>query len=255
MRFVAIDWSGKVKGAEESIWLAVASDRSLTDLENGMTRERVIDRVISLCEEDPETVVGFDFAFSFPRWWCEQRGWSEPRHVWSAMVAEGDGLLAGCDAPFWGRPGRQNPNALERRFRRTELEVGGAKSVFQIGGAGAVGTGSIRGMPHLLTLAERGFAIWPFDEGWPRVVEIYPRLFTGRVKKSRWRARLEFLEKRYPDQARTLIERAAGSEDAFDAAASVLEMARHDTELRQLTRAQDRDYAIEGKIWAPTEAE
>ena len=40
---------------------------------------------------------------------------------------------------------------------------------FQIGGAGAVGTGSIRGMPHLLTLARNGFGIWPFSEGWPRL--------------------------------------------------------------------------------------
>ena len=35
------------------------------------------------------------------------------------------------------------------------------KSTFQIGGAGAVGTGSLRGMPHLLTLREAGCAVWP----------------------------------------------------------------------------------------------
>ena len=56
--------------------------------------------------------------------------------------------------------------------------------MFQIGGAGAVGTGSIRGMPHLLTLADSGFTIWPFvSGGLPTVVEIYPRALTGPVNK------------------------------------------------------------------------
>jgi catechol 2,3-dioxygenase-like lactoylglutathione lyase family enzyme len=61
---------------------------------------------------------------------------------------------------------------------------------FQIGGAGAVGTGSLRGMQHLADLAHAGFSIWPFDRpGWPLAVEIYPRLFTPGVVKSRHRAR------------------------------------------------------------------
>ena len=37
------------------------------------------------------------------------------------------------------------------------------KSVFQIGGAGSVGTASLRGMPVLQRLREAGFAVWPFD--------------------------------------------------------------------------------------------
>jgi hypothetical protein len=57
--------------------------------------------------------------------------------------------------------------------------------VFQIGGAGAVGTDSVRGTPHLLTLAKAGFSIWPFDP--PHhlmVIEIYPRaLVKERVNK------------------------------------------------------------------------
>lgn len=53
-------------------------------------------------------------------------------------------------------------------LRRTDRErpaVGGIRptSGFQIGGAGAVGTGAVRGMPMLARLRAAGFAIWPFD--------------------------------------------------------------------------------------------
>lgn len=59
------------------------------------------------------------------------------------------------------------------------------------------------------------------------------------------------LDKLYADQSVALVERAAGSEDAFDAAVSVLEMAAHQWELRELRRSAEPDYAIEGRIWAP----
>jgi hypothetical protein len=66
-----------------------------------------------------------------------------------------------------GRPG----------LRRTEGESPfAAKSVFQIGGAGAVGTGSVRGMPLLAALSADGFSVWPFEDASERmVIEIYPR--------------------------------------------------------------------------------
>jgi len=48
-----------------------------------------------------------------------------------------------------------------------------------------------------------------------------------------------------------LLERAAGSEDAFDAAVSALAMSEHEAELRTLDPPADPVYAIEGKIWQP----
>ena len=199
-------------------------------------------------------MIGLDFAFSFPRWWCEQRGWTSGRDVWAAMAAQGEDLLAACQPPFWGRPGRANPHPAEQLYRRTDRDAGSGapKSVFQIGGAGAVGTGSVRGMPHLLTLADAGFSVWPFSfHGWPRVVEIYPRALTGPVNKSRWVSRHAFLRERFPEQPRDLCERAAGSEDAFDAAASALAMYAARDELRSLSSTSDPDYSIEGRIWRP----
>src|SRR5204863_8258146 len=118
--------------------------------------------------------------------------------------------------------------------------------------AGAVGTGSVRGMPHLLTLAEAGFSIWPFDAPGARsVLEIYPRALTGPVKKGRWRERHALLLRDWPEQDRALLERAAGSEDAFDATVSALVVARHVGQLGVLDQTADTDYLIEGHIWTP----
>jgi hypothetical protein len=254
VRVLAVDWSGKLKGAEEHIWVAEVRDGELVDLRSGLSRELVVERLVEMAHEDSRVVVGLDFAFSFPRWWCAERGWTSGREVWAAMAEEGEDLLDACADPFWGRPGRPNPHPADRLYRRTDREAGAGapKSVFQIGGAGAVGTGSLRGMPHLLSLAERGFGIWPFeDDRWPRVVEIYPRALTGPVRKSSWTERHAYLERRFPEQPAPLLERAAGSEDAFDAGVSALVMAAHGAELEALTRSTDADYAIEGRIWRP----
>jgi hypothetical protein len=254
VRTLAVDWSGKRTRPEEFIWVAEVRDGRLVDLRNGFSRDAVVEHLAAVAEEDPQTVAGLDFAFSFPAWWCAERGWARAGDVWAAMARDGDALLDACDGPFWGRPGVRNPHAPARAYRRTERDTGAgaAKSVFQVGGAGAVGTGSIRGMPHLLALRERGFAVWPFhDDGPPWVVEIYPRALTGAVNKSRWRDRHAELARRFPEQPAPLLERAAGSEDAFDAAVSALVMHRHRDALAALPPAGDPVEAIEGRIWRP----
>lgn len=254
MRTVAVDWSGKLKRAEEFIWLAEVRNGKLSELVNGFTREGLVARLIAMAEEEPRLVVGLDFAFSFPSWWCEAKGWTRASEVWAAMAAQGEGLLAECSSPLWGRPGKTNPHSVDQSYRRTDRDdpATTAKSVFQVGGAGAVGSGSIRGMPHLLTLTQHGFSIWPFDEQrWPLLVEIYPRALTGLVNKSRWSHRRAYLLERFPDQPSDLVERAAGSEDSFDAAVSALVMGGHARELEVLAPTTDPIYAVEGRIWRP----
>ena len=133
-------------------------------------------------------MIGLDFAFGFPAWFAGELGAREIEDVWRHAATEGERWLRDCAPPFWGRPGCGRP-ALPSHFRLSELALKGPKSVFQVGGAGAVGTGSIRGMPLLLRLREAGFAIWPFHEGSPRVVEIYPRAFLRHLRHSSAAAR------------------------------------------------------------------
>ena len=103
MRFIAVDWSGKRSRAEESIWTAEVRAGRLTDLRNGLGRAEVVERLIGLAERDPRIVVGLDFGFSFPGWWCAEQGWSGGEDVWGAMAEHGERLLAACPPPLWGR--------------------------------------------------------------------------------------------------------------------------------------------------------
>ena len=204
----------------------------------------------------PELVVGLDFAFSLPAWFLEQRNLKSAQELWALADREAEAWITACRPPLWGRPGTRRPD-LEAHFRWTELDAPATagirpKSVFQIGGAGAVGAGSLRGMRLLHRLCAAGFSIWPFDPpGWPRVVEIYPRLLTGPVNKSSASARGTYLAARHPELDAELRLRAATGEDAFDAAVSALVMAAHVDELSALSPAADRQTVLEGLICHP----
>ena len=244
---VAVDWSGRRDDAGGT-WLARTEGGVVVDLRQ-MTRAGAIAEAVRLARIDPDVVVGLDFAFSFPRWALELRG--APPAMWKIVAAEGERWLAECPPPFFGRKGTRA--APVERFRRTELELRARglrpTSVFQIAGRGAVGTGSLRGMPHLLSLLDAGFTVWPFTGAsttGPVALELWPRLFTGPLVKSDPAARAACIE---PLRHRlgAFAEVAADVEDAFDAAVAALGMGAHRDELRRLPRVDDP----EGEVYVP----
>lgn len=256
-RVIAIDWSGAKSGQRSKIWLAEIRDGVMTRLESGRSRAEVTDHVIEEGTRHAELVVGLDFAFSLPEWFLTQLGIDSVEDLWREVGRRGEDWLDRCEPPFWGRPGKKKPE-LPSDFRVTEETAHvagiGAKSAFQIGGAGAVGTGSLRGMPYLETLRSAGWSIWPFHAvRFPLVIEIYPRLLTGPVKKSRQVDRERYLSAGFPEIVTEHMGLAASSEDAFDAAVSAVIMARHVEELSGLQRAVDATERLEGRIWAPPE--
>jgi Protein of unknown function (DUF429) len=252
---VAVDWSGAAHGASEHIWTAHVVDGELVTLVNGRSRGEVIDDLVALRARSRPLVVGLDFSFSFPAWFVRALGSSTVGELWSLVGREGERWLAACAAPFWGRPGSRRPElAAHLRWAERQVTVGGIcpKSVFQIGGAGSVGTGSVRGMPHLPQLREAGFSIWPFDEPSPwTVVEIYPRLLTGPVRKSSRERRANYLAAARWSVGPGLAASIIGSEDAFDAAISALVMHDHRADLAELRPARDRVRRLEGDLWRP----
>lgn len=260
-RSIAVDWSGAAVGARRKIWLCEVEAGRVRRLEAGRSREELIDHLIEEAGRRPDFVVGLDFAFSFPAPFLRKRLHSEVATVWKEAALRGEDWLARCpNPPFWGKPGKRKPRfddgVLQRRTEHSLAQETGAKpfSVFQIGGVGAVGVGSIRGMPLLTRLREAGFAIWPFDRPHlPLVVEIWPRIFIGAVRKSRPVERRRLLESRYQDLAEPFFRDAAESDDAFDALVSALEMDRYRPEMERLERAQDEVTALEGAIWRPRE--
>lgn len=256
-RVIAIDWSGDATAARRKIWLAEVADGQLIRLENGRDQEQIAQHLVSLARQDERLVIGLDFAFSLPAWFLQDRRCASAPELWALAARDAEGWLARCQHPFWGRPGVGRPANIPEHYRRTDSEVPrisgiSPKSVFQIGGAGAVGTGSLRGMKLLRQLHAAGFSIWPFDpSGWPKVVEIYPRALTGAVVKSSAAARAAYLAHRYPELPDFVREQAELSEDAFDAAVSALVMAVHVQSLVNLMPTTAPLLALEGRIWLP----
>jgi len=191
------------------------------------------------------------------------------------------------DERFWGKPHKRPAQfcgeGLPKSMRLTDMEnkitpkllqgdperaakVKGItpKSPFQIGGSGSVGTGSLRAMPFLLALWESGFRVWPFESASldgkkprPLLVEMYTRLMTGAVAKSNEAARRAYLAaKRKSDAAyaglgHEVLAKAYGSEDAFDALVSVVEMVRYGKEFAGLKATKDKMLCLEGITWRP----
>jgi hypothetical protein len=260
VRVIAVDWSGRLTAEARAIWLAEANGGALVRLEGGRTRGEVVDHLIDVAARDPDVVVGFDFSFSLPQWFLVERGYATVADLWDAAAHDGERWLRECDPPFWGRPGRPRPDS-PTHWRATEEAIAHCvpgvrpKSTFQIGGAGSVGTGSIRGFPELARLRRGGFSIWPFDEArTPCALEVWPRACTGAVVKSDAGARAQFLDERFPSIDADAHAHAVASEDAFDAAITALVMSsRLDTpdRLRALGRPPHPQAVLEGWVWMP----
>ena len=262
MRVIAVDWSGNRAQAHKYLWLAeVQRGGDVLRLEAGRNRPELAEHLVQIVREAREPLtIGLDFGFSYPAWYIRHLGLNDAPGLWDHVAEHGEALLSDCEVPFWGRPGRaRSPSdAMRMAFRRCERAVPrvggrGPKSMFQIGGAGAVGTGSIRGMPLLARLSRAGARIWPYTPaaGPCTVVEIYPRLLTGPVFKSQSAARVAYMCDRYPALPPAIMTAVRASEDAFDAVVSALVMADSTADLSALPSESDSELRIEGRIWHP----
>jgi hypothetical protein len=247
-RVIAVDWSGRVQGGGRYRWAAEVVDGELVSLRDGWTLDSLFEHLVALADRDV-IAVGLDFSFSLPAWFLDEQGVADGPELWDVVAEHGERWLRECAPPFWGRPGRGRPVQQDLRDceRATAAFAGvSPKSTFQVGGAGSVGTASLRGMPLLRRLRAAGFAIWPFDDpSWPMVLEVWPRLFTGTVVKSNADARAAYA------RDRGLPPEIAVSEDAFDAAVTALGMWPARFELACLPRNGLGIARREGWIWAP----
>ena len=277
-RFIAIDWSGALAPAAQrrGIWLAdcCRNDQDPTGnpnpitLRSGETRAAAESTLLDLATQTPALVAGLDFSFSYPAPFLAELGCASAPEFWARVAADGEQWLAGAHPLFWGRAkgsrqpaGHAAPGWLG--YRQTERAATSSQtgerartpsSSFQIGGAGAVGTGSLRGIPMLARLRQAGWSIWPFDPPrLPLLVEIYPRLLTGPVIKSSAAARARYLAApEFHPLPATVRAAAAASEDAFDALISAWRMREHAADWPALPWPPDARTALEGAIWRPS---
>jgi hypothetical protein len=260
---IAIDWSGDATASGQRRRIVAATIRGgrVTDVTSGRTRAEVVHWLVTAFGSDTEraprvtpTLIGFDFSFSVPEWFARSHGCASIDAVWSLVAERGEQWLHDCAPPFWGRPATRCTIETADRYRACEHELRARhrqpKSIFQIGGAGAVGTGSLRGMPWLARLRARGFSIWPFDAVGARTAfEVYPSLYAAVSTNDRAGRAAHLAELPSTVLAREERDAAVASDDAFDAVVSALAMWERRHELLSLDATTDATTAIEGAVW------
>ena len=255
-RLFAIDWSG-AKKFRKKIVVAEVDEKGLRELKNDWkSRDEVADYLIEKAIEDMNFIVGFDFAFSFPQWFLNEKGCQTAAEFWKLVQKEGENWISNLCSPFFKEGKWVSHNS---QFRKTEEEIKQRKSmnpetVFKLVGPKQVGKSSITGMPILRKLRENGFNIWPFDQPkLPMVIEIYPRLFyDNKIKKSNPEQRREFLKK-YSGLSECHRMKATCSDDVFDAVVSALEMSKNMNQLTHVPCVDDIVTKTEGRIWYPND--
>ncbi len=249
---IAIDWSGAMDPRAQRRGIQTAVCDAATGsvrVEGGRLRSEIEAWLRSL---PGPVVAGLDFSFSFPAWFLRELGCGSAPELWAQVARDGERWLREGHSEFWGRRKGSGPPPGRDGFRACERGVT-ARSSFQIGGAGAVGTGSLRGMPMLGRLRAAGWRVWPFDSAGERtLIEIYPRLLTGPVVKSRLAARIAYLRAPCFDGLASEARAAAeAGEDALDALVSALRMREHAGELARFQAVISEPELLEGAIWRP----
>jgi len=210
---------------------------ALLRLANPSTRSQAVreirDKLVELSRKKLSVLVCFDFPYGFPAGTAggispTGRASSAWRRAWEQVTAsiqdrddnrsnrfevaaKFNKLLSGEPSPFWGwdagkgappaglaatKPSRM-PAGIGT-FRLVDQRIHGPKSVFQLWGAGSVGSQALLGIPRLHALVhdrdlQQHSAVWPFTTGpslperaaGPRIVhaEIYPSFIEVTVKK------------------------------------------------------------------------
>jgi precorrin-8X/cobalt-precorrin-8 methylmutase len=212
---VIVDWSAAStpRLGRDSIWIGHASATASEPL-NVATRGQALrvvgDRLVDLIRQGRRVLIGFDFPYGYPRGTAEQIGLSGERgdeppwlRIWNelaSLVTDGPtnannrfevaAELNRRGACFWGRPATSNAEVPPTKqpftlpeFRATEQRLRSQarhpKSVWQLSGAGSVGSQALLGIPivRALRFDERladVSRVWPFETGFafPRDVQV-----------------------------------------------------------------------------------
>jgi molybdopterin molybdotransferase len=219
--YLMVDWSGgNDRGAapkKDAIWVCVGRagiaenpiymrNRHVAEswITNFLTSERTAGRRV---------LAGFDFAFGYPAGFGQAlTGSDDPFAIWDwvtdriedkpdgnnrfDVAGEINARFPGV-GPFWANGLKRDIADLPRKGlarnahgmtekRQAELETKGAFAVWQLAGAGAVGSQVLMGLPTLNRLRHRfapDIAVWPFEnvDKPIAIVEIWPSLIAQAI--------------------------------------------------------------------------
>ena len=224
------------KSGKDSVWIGVMKRdirfRLSFEAFNPPTRSQAEGKLrevlADLRRRSERALIGFDFPLGYPSGTAAALKLKTP--TWDAMwaflaanvvdkadntnnrfavAAKMNRLMTDEARPFWGagpkdaqrwlattKPAEHGPD-LPPPLRRTEQRAKGAKTVWQLMGAGAVGSQAIMGIPAVKRLAgELGprALVWPFQTGWRApeptdlagvealICEVYPSLLPARAE-------------------------------------------------------------------------
>ena len=215
-RVIVVDWSGRAapsprRESKDAIWIGQCDSAGESQSYHRTRTEAEVFLHARLAEGGRQ-LVGFDFPMGYPSGFAERlTGTASARalHGWLARrindgpdnlnnrfeIAAAINQALGGAGPFWGCPkGRPRPHLPSLKTvdyialglaekRRVERENPRAKPVWQLLGAGSVGSQALLGIPVVHRLARAfGAAIWPFEPlSALTFAEVYPSLLSAEV--------------------------------------------------------------------------
>ncbi len=219
--FLMVDWSGgNDRGPtpkKDAIWVCAARDGTVDEpvyLRNRQVAEEWITTFLATeCAAGRRVLAGFDFAFGYPTGFGKiLTGSDDPFAIWNwfadrvedasdsnnrfDLAGQINALFPGV-GPFWGNGLKRDIANLPRKGlnraghglpekRQAEEQATGAFPVWQLSGAGAVGSQVIMGLPVLSRLRKHfrdELKVWPFEalDQPIAIVEIWPSLIAKAV--------------------------------------------------------------------------
>ena len=281
---VVVDWSARSapsprRPSPDSIWWAAARDGIAHAPEYARTRNDAVERLAALIAGElnagRRVLAGFDFPFGYPAGVAERvAGEACALALWDWLderiadaednannrydVAERINRAYPGIGPCWGRPRSWPRPALPARAserscrgahpperRIVDRRIAGAKTVWQLAYAGAVGSQALLGIPALKRLASKPLldgraAIWPLQTGLrvPRAAavfaEIYPSLLRPQIRARRLDGEpLDAAQVRVSAEAYARLDAADGLGPLFEGAADL------DRDERRLVEAEE----------------
>lgn len=210
-RVLIVDWSGgNDRGAspkKDAIWAAFAGEDAQYFRNRQVFEAWLIEALETERAAGRRVLLGFDFPFGFPTGIAAHvTGSTDPFALWDwfaariedapkannrfDVAAQMNALFDGV-GPFWGNGLARDIDGLPRKGlarsstapekRAAEQQAKGAFPLWQLAGAGAVGSQALMGMPMLARLRthfQAELSVWPFEDKDTaiRVIEIWPSL-------------------------------------------------------------------------------
>ncbi len=221
---IVVDWSARAKPSptkpsKDAIWIGVHCAQHAAE-HYCPTRQAAEARLTAILDAQAEAgnrvLVGFDFPMGYPAGFARRlTGTDTARAIWQWLAAhisddaqnasnrlqvggQINALFHPDAGPFWGRPHVQKIahlpftktvdyaalNLSERRAVDRLLPK--TSPVWQLMGAGSVGSQALTGLPMIHRLAQRpGCKVWPFDDTDAPLVlaEVYPSILARAVTR------------------------------------------------------------------------